>query len=115
MATYSHGIASTETGALGLYQSWENTDGGSIITALDADGDVIDYAAITREQTCNVELILDTTKTIPAFGTLVTLTDVHLGTSKAVVLEEVTSRNTNNDFIKVSFMGKRWPTNSIPN
>lgn len=115
MATYDHGIASTETGSLGLYQSWEATDSMTVITADDADGDPTDYAVVRREMTVNINLIFDTTKTAPAAGTKLTCTNALTGSSKEFVIEEITHSQTNNDFIKVSVRGKRWPTNSLPN
>ena len=115
MATYSKGIASTETGTLGLYQSWEAEDNFPIITAEDADGDVTDYTNVRREMSLNLELILDTTKAMPAAGATITLTDTMLGTAKNVVIETVKFSQAKDGYKKVSITAKRWPTNLVPN
>jgi hypothetical protein len=114
MATYDHGVVSTETGAYGLYEDFESSDECEIITADDADGDAADYAAIARKMSGSFTLFLDTTKTLPLSGAVLTLTDKLIGTSAKVVCTRCSLKQNNKTFMKATVEFVRWPTNSIP-
>lgn len=72
MATYSKGVLAT-MGSYGLIQSFTSDLTGETAEAPDEDGEVADYTDFNSGHDVSMDVIFDTTTTLPVFGAALTV------------------------------------------
>jgi len=112
MASYQFGVISTVTGAVGLLQSFSWNASGTEAVAQDNLGEVAAYTIYDKQATASIEVVFDTTTTLPDVGDVVTLAGVPEAGSYVVTGTGTTESNT--AYKRASLTVKRWLSASLP-
>jgi hypothetical protein len=112
MATYQHGIITTESGSYGLYTDVTADYGQEKAEARDANGDVIQTTGFNPTIDVKINCIFDTSKALPALNSTVTLSGGK--TTGAFSVEHMSISEKNTEYCTFSLDLKRWVANSLP-
>lgn len=112
MATYQHGIITTESGSYGLYTDVTADYSEELAEARDADGDVAALTGFNETIDVKVSCIFDTSKSLPTIGSSVTLAAGKVTGAFRVTHFSISEKNT--DYTTFTLDLKRWVANSLP-
>lgn len=112
MATYQRGVISTLSGAYGMIQSLQFSKSSTEATAPDEMGEVAAFEFYDDRAACTIEVIWDTTKTLPDIGDIVTLSGTIEDGSYAV--SGVSVSETNKEYKRATLNLIRFVANALP-
>ena len=105
--TYSFGVT-TSAGAYGLAQNFQTTRTNEIGEARDANGDVYAVNSYNEIEEFTAEFVFDTDSTLPTIGSNVTID------SNVYMITSVSETESNTEYKRASFAGRRWIANTVP-
>lgn len=108
MATYSKGVLAT-MGTYGLIQSFTCEMSGDSAEAADADGQTVAYADFNSSHDITMEVIFDTTQSLPAYGATMVVSG-GIGHDGTYYCRGVTVTQQNKDYIKATIKGHHYDT-----